>query len=73
MKLLGKKEFTGVFEKYDLINYDFTKTEVGEMNFMKCLMACLKTDDCQYFKHGNTITNINYSNVGGCAIWTPTT
>ena len=70
LKLLEKKEFTGMFEKDELLTSNLTKTGFGEMNFMKCVMACLKRDGCYYFKHGDITTNIDYSVVKDCTIWT---
>ena len=72
MRLSEKKDFTGLFEEYELFDYDYRKTDIGSMNFMNCLATCLKNNNCKYFKYGNTTGSyINYSEMKNCTIWTP--
>ena len=72
MKLSQKKNHTGVFEEFELFNYDYEKKEIGNMNYMKCITSCLRLNNCHYFKHGNiTGTLINHSDVKDCTIWIP--
>ena len=72
MKLSEKKDFTGIFETFKLFNYEYKKKETGEMTFMKCVTSCLRLDNCNYFRHGNTTGgSINHLDVKDCTLWIP--
>ena len=72
MRLIERQGFTGIFQKNGQPPHNYTKTEVGQMKYMSCILTCLKINNCHFFKHGNETkdSDINHFDVKHCVMWT---